>query len=101
MSYRVPENDALAQDIADTIKIEYHSYEIEVLIKIYRWTKAEKDKHFFIHILKRIYKYKKALKRFKSDGFISLVKSKEPYRINRYGYNTGRAMLELKERGFL
>lgn len=101
MIYQIPESDTLAKEIAYAIKTEYRPYEIEVLIKIYRWTKAERDKHFFIFILKRIYKYKKGLKKLKSDGLIALVKGKEPYRITRYGYNTGRAMLELKERGLL
>lgn len=95
------EESILNQEISNTIKSQFRPYEIDLMIKIYRFTKSNKNPYVKLYMLKRFHNYKKALKRFKNEGYVFLHKGKEPYGITRFGMDIGRAMLELKELGFL
>lgn len=88
--------------IADTkIKAIFKPEELEVLVKIYRWTKADKNPYFFENVLKHIDGYTKALKKLRNHYFIILVKGSGPYRITEDGVLTARLVLDLQEKGFL
>ena len=91
-------NDLIYEEIASDIAKEFKDHEIETMIKIYRWTKAEHNSYFFIHVLKRIYNYKKAIKKLRTKYLIFLVRGSGPYRITQDGMRVGRLMLELRWR---
>jgi len=91
----------LYRDIVKDIKEKFDSYEIEVMIRIYRWTKSERNPYFFSHICKRESGYKKSLKYLRSQGLIRLVKSNDPHKITKDGIRTGRLMLLCQDLGFL
>ncbi len=89
------------KDIVEDIKKQFKPYEVEVLIKIYRWTKSERNRYFFLQILKRLPFYKKAVKKLRNLYLIELVKSNDPHRITQDGMRTGGLLLQLRNLGFL
>ena len=89
------------REIAEDIKKHFKSHEINVLIKIYRWTKSEHNRYFFSHICKREPNYKSALKFLRSNALIQLVRSKGPHKISKDGIRAGRIMLLCKDLGLL
>lgn len=89
------------REIAKDIKKQFRSHEINVLIKIYRWTKSERNRYFFSHICKREPNYKNALKYLRSHALIQLVRSKDPHKITKDGIRAGGLMLLCKDLGLL
>ena len=85
------------EEFADDIRKRFRPYEIDAMIRIYRWTKSEKNRYFFTHILKRIQNYKKAIKKLRSEALIQVVKGNDPYKISQDGMLVGGLMLQLKE----
>ena len=85
------------EDIAIDINRRFRRNEIDVMMKIYRWTKSERNSYFFLHILKRIQNYKSAIKRLRSNGLIRVIRGKEPLRITKDGIRAGILMIQLEE----
>lgn len=89
------------QDIAADLKRKFKDFEIVVLLKIYRHTKAGKSPLFQEQTLKRIGGYRDALKNLRKRGLIYLIKGKGPYRIVDDGVRTAVVILTLIEKGYL
>jgi len=70
--------------------------EIECLLKIYRWTKSERNAFFFQVILKRISDYKKHLRGLRQKRFVTAVRPKDPWKITRDGILVGGVIAELR-----
>ena len=102
MSNSASEEDSiLYQEIANAIRNQFRQHEIDLMIRIYRRCKSDRTHFVKLYVLKKIHQYKKTLKRFRSEGYVYLHKGKEPYHFTRFGFDTGRAMLELRELGYL
>ncbi|MHA1403782.1 MAG: hypothetical protein ACTSSI_08460 [Candidatus Helarchaeota archaeon] len=87
--------------VARDIKQEFTDNEIECMIKIYRWIKSERNHYFFQHVLKKIPRYKKCLKKFLNKYFIHRVKGRDLFRINDDGIRTFSLVLELRLKNLL
>ena len=85
------------EERAEILRTQLNTAGIDCLDKIYRWTKADRNPHFFPHILKRISNYNKGLKQLMQKGFVYLVRSTGPYRILPDGIRVGGLIIELKE----
>jgi len=89
------------QEAANDIKEKFKPYEIDVMIKIYRWTKSERNGYFFSNVCKREYNYKKGLKKLRTKYLIRLVKGNDPHKITKDGIRMGYLMLLCKDLGLL
>jgi len=99
-SYEDWELDAY-RDIAKDIKAQFKPHEIETMIRIYRWTKSERNSYFFSPICKREYNYKKTLKKLRSRYLIRVIRGNDPHKITKDGMRAGRIMLLCKDLGLL
>ncbi len=91
----------LYREATEDIKKGFKPYEIDVMIKIYRWTKSEHNSYFFSTVCKREYNYKKALKKLRTRNLIRLVKGNDPHKITKDGIRMGYLMLLCRDLGFL
>lgn len=89
------------RDIVKDIRGQFKPHDIEVMVKVYRWIKSEHQPYFFLHILKRIYNYKKAVKKLRAKGLIQVVKGNDPHKITNYGAMIGGLMLLCQDLGLL
>jgi hypothetical protein len=91
----------LYRENAEEIKKNFKPNEITVMVKIYRWTKSERNAYFFTYICKREYNYKKALRKLRSLSLIWVVRGNDPHKITKDGMRTGRLMLLCQDLGFI
>jgi len=92
--------------LSDEVKVQIvkeilSNDEIECLLRIYRWTKAERYPVFLKYIVKRIHNHSKALNKLKQKGFIHVIKSRDPWRITEDGMRVGGLLAELKIKDLL
>ena len=72
--------------------------DIELILKIFRWTKAERNPNFHTETLKRFPKYKKGLKRLQNKFFLIYQVKHGIWRINEDLVRIGKLLLELRYR---
>ncbi|MFX1480547.1 MAG: hypothetical protein ACFFCI_20855 [Promethearchaeota archaeon] len=89
---------ACLQDIRDE---NFHQNEIEAMIRIYRWTKSDRNAYFFPQrVTRQVHNYKKHIKKLRTRALIQAVRSQSlsgVHRITQAGQWVGYIMLLLRD----
>ncbi|KKM69781.1 hypothetical protein LCGC14_1447340 [marine sediment metagenome] len=88
-------------EIAKVINKQFKPHEIDVMVRIYRWTKSERNRFFFTPICKRIHNYKNAFKKLRSRRLIRVIRGNDPHKVTKDGIRVGRLMILCRELGYL
>lgn len=94
MSEEYPE-DAIFKECVKDVREQFSEEEIQTIIRIYYWTKADKSPYFFENVLKKIPNTTKVIKRLKNKSLIYQVKGNGPYRITQDFVRVASYILEL------